>query len=184
MLTHTNGVLASAPGYDDVVVVRWPEQRAEAERLARLHRPHLLLVEPDAAPPNLGGCITDWIRLPADDADVRARLTALVARDPTPGRTRPRRIRRTLVSGRRVYLSPTDERIAEVAGRVVRPRRSGRGAVRTDLGGSRRHEQGTCPHLAAAQTHPTARAGDRLDPRLRLPAPRRARTAQDRHDAE
>src|SRR5690242_13702649 len=65
---------------DDVVVVRWPEQRADVERLTRLHRPHLLLVEENEPPPVIEGCLADWIRLPAADADVRARLVALAAR--------------------------------------------------------------------------------------------------------
>jgi hypothetical protein len=111
---HTDGASTSAPYHDDVVVVRWPEQRADAERLARLHRPHLLLVEPESAPPVLEGCLADWIRLPADDADVRARLTALDARArehpavPALGGFGELSFR-----GRRVFLSPTDERLAE-----------------------------------------------------------------------
>jgi two-component system, OmpR family, response regulator len=112
--THTSNAFTPAPDHDDVVVVRWPEQRADAERLARLHRPHLLLVEPDAPPPTLEGCLSDWIRLPAADADVQARLTALHSRSqehpPVPvldgfGELSFR--------GRRVFLSPLDERLAE-----------------------------------------------------------------------
>ena len=63
----------------DVVLVRWP---AEAERRARLREagtPRLLLVE-DGPPPAPTDCLEDWIRVPADDADVRARLEAVTAR--------------------------------------------------------------------------------------------------------
>jgi two-component system, OmpR family, response regulator len=114
VVSHTNDAFTSAPGQDDVVLIRWPEQRADAERLTRLHRPQLLLVEPDAAPPILEGCLADWIRLPADDADVRARLTALVAR----ARQHPAipaldGFGELSFRGRRVFLSPIDERLAE-----------------------------------------------------------------------
>jgi len=112
---HTNGAPVPAPHHDDVVVVRWPEQRADAERLARLDLPHLLLVEPDASPPTVDGCLADWIRLPAQDADVRARLTALVART----REHPAvpvldGLGELSFRGRRVFLSPTDKQLAEV----------------------------------------------------------------------
>jgi DNA-binding response OmpR family regulator len=40
----------------------------------------LLLVEPGAAPPVGDSCLEDWLRLPADDADVRARIRALAGR--------------------------------------------------------------------------------------------------------
>jgi hypothetical protein len=63
-----------------VVVVRWPE---ESEALARLRArgvPRLLLIAQGAPAPPGGECEEDWIRLPADDRDVRARLRAVAAR--------------------------------------------------------------------------------------------------------
>ncbi len=112
---HIDAASASVPDHDDVVVVRWPEQRADAERLARLHRPHLLLVEADAAPPVLEGCLSDWIRLPADDADVRARLTALVARlHEHPAIPTLDGFGELAFRGKRVFLSPIDEQLAAV----------------------------------------------------------------------
>jgi hypothetical protein len=100
---------------EDVVVLRWPDQRADAGRLARLGRPFLLVVESGAPPPDLDDCIADWIRLPADDADVRARLVALVgraARHPVV----PELDEHGEFSFRneRVFLSPKDERIARI----------------------------------------------------------------------
>ncbi len=98
---------------EDVVVLRWPEQEAEAERLDALTVPRLLLVEPGAPPPPTHSCLADWIRLPADDADVRARLTALVQRArehpmvPTLDDHGQMTFRR-----RRVFLSPADELLA------------------------------------------------------------------------
>ena len=40
----------------------------------------LLIVAPDAAAPATVDCDEDWIRLPAEDADVRARIATLAAR--------------------------------------------------------------------------------------------------------
>jgi len=61
----------------DVVVLRWPDEAPEVERLAAAHLPRLLLVESEADPPEGGDCEQDWIRLPADNRDVSARLRAL-----------------------------------------------------------------------------------------------------------
>ena len=64
----------------DVVLVRWP---AEADRRTRLRDqgvPRLLLVDGDDPPPHPDDCLEDWIRVPADDVDVRLRLDALAAR--------------------------------------------------------------------------------------------------------
>lgn len=67
----------------DVVLVRWPE---ESEHLAELRAggvPRLLLVGPDSAPPRAIDPLEDWVRLPADDQDVRARVATLEARAST-----------------------------------------------------------------------------------------------------
>ena len=61
----------------DVVLLRWPSEAHEVERLASARLPRLLLVEADADPPEGGACEEDWIRLPATDRDIGARLTAL-----------------------------------------------------------------------------------------------------------
>jgi two-component system, OmpR family, response regulator len=114
VVTHTDGVLTSPP-HHDVVVVRWPEQRADAERLARLDQPHLLLVEPGVPPPQLESCLADWIRLPADDVDVRARLSALAARSTQhPKVPLLDEFGEFAYGGQRVFLSPTDHRLAEL----------------------------------------------------------------------
>ncbi len=42
--------------------------------------PRLLLVEADQAPPTLIDCLEDWIRVPAPEEDVRARVDALTVR--------------------------------------------------------------------------------------------------------
>lgn len=71
---------SEADAGEQVVILRWPE---ESERLARLRAARvsrLLLIPPHAAVPPGGDCEEDWIRLPADDRDVRARLGALARR--------------------------------------------------------------------------------------------------------
>ena len=66
--------------HPDITLVRWPEEAERLERLRRDRLPRLLLVAPDAIAPPCGDCEEDWIRLPADDADVRTRLTSLTER--------------------------------------------------------------------------------------------------------
>jgi DNA-binding response OmpR family regulator len=64
----------------DVVLVRWP---AEADRRSRLQEqgvPRLLLVDEGHPPPHPEDCLEDWIRVPAEDADVRLRVDGLAAR--------------------------------------------------------------------------------------------------------
>src|SRR5262245_14277578 len=99
----------------DVVVLRWPEQADDVDRLDRLGVPRLLLVEPGVAPPEHESCLQDWVRLPAEDADVRVRLRALShrpARHPvapsidTVGQLSHR--------GQTLFLSPLDQRLAEL----------------------------------------------------------------------
>jgi two-component system OmpR family response regulator len=76
---QTNGTTGRRPG-SEIVIVRWPEESATLEHLRSLGRPRLLLVAPDSAAPATGECDEDWIRLPAEDADVRVRISALAAR--------------------------------------------------------------------------------------------------------
>ena len=64
----------------DVCVLCWPDQADEVDRLASLGTPRLLLVEPGVPPPAETSCVADWLRLPAEDQDMRARLAALSER--------------------------------------------------------------------------------------------------------
>jgi two-component system OmpR family response regulator len=67
----------------DVVVVCWPQEQAEVERLARLRIPRLLLVDPGCPPPVTDDVLEDWVRLPLDDREVKARLATLHRRAAT-----------------------------------------------------------------------------------------------------
>ena len=64
----------------DVVLLRWPEESARRTELETAARPRLLLVEPGDPPPDISDPLEDWIRLPAEDRDVRARVATLEAR--------------------------------------------------------------------------------------------------------
>jgi DNA-binding response OmpR family regulator len=75
---------------EDVVLVRWPAGAEERSALRAQARPRLLLVE-EGPPPDPGhDVLEDWVRLPADDADIRARARTLQQRwlgreqDPPP----------------------------------------------------------------------------------------------------
>ena len=74
----------------EVVLVRWPAEAARRDELRRVGAPCLLLLE-DGVPPPLCGPddLEDWIRVPAGDADLRARVEGLRRRgeartDPIP----------------------------------------------------------------------------------------------------
>ena len=64
----------------DVAVVRWPKETDHRDRLAREGRPRLLLLEAGVLPPLVDDPLEDWVRIPAADTDVRARLDTLALR--------------------------------------------------------------------------------------------------------
>ncbi|HLI55706.1 MAG TPA: helix-turn-helix domain-containing protein [Actinomycetota bacterium] len=99
----------------DVVILRWPEEESSLQRLRDLGRPRLLIVGPETAAPPVAECDEDWIRLPADDADVRVRITALAAR--AARHALPPRAKgdgRLTYRGRWVGLTGAEERLAEL----------------------------------------------------------------------
>ncbi|MGH2719657.1 MAG: helix-turn-helix domain-containing protein [Actinomycetota bacterium] len=97
--------LTGAEPLADVVILRWPEEESSLQRLRDLGRPRLLIVGPETAAPPVAECDEDWIRLPADDADVRVRH-ALPPRAKGDGRLTYRR--------RWVGLTGTEERLAQL----------------------------------------------------------------------
>lgn len=64
----------------EVVAVRWPEEREDAERLTAAGVAVLYIVRADDDPPIPTGCLEDWVRVPGDDRDLHARLAALELR--------------------------------------------------------------------------------------------------------
>jgi DNA-binding response OmpR family regulator len=67
----------------DVVLVRWPEEDTRLRQLRATGAPRLLLLNGESTPPELTDCLEDWIRLPADDRDLRARVATLSSRAET-----------------------------------------------------------------------------------------------------
>jgi hypothetical protein len=64
----------------DVLLVRWPSEAEQRARLAERNIPRLLLVDDGIPPPDALDCLEDWIRLPASETDVRARIDGLQTR--------------------------------------------------------------------------------------------------------
>src|SRR5690606_32791771 len=64
----------------DVVLVRWPSDEHVLEVARRGSVPRLLLVEGDSPPPVVQDELEDWIRVPADEVDLHARVEALAGR--------------------------------------------------------------------------------------------------------
>ena len=64
----------------DVTLLRWPAELTRRERLAADGLPRLLLVEGGELPPVVVDVIEDWIRVPAEESDIRARVATLQAR--------------------------------------------------------------------------------------------------------
>ena len=64
----------------EVVAIRWPEERDDAARLAAAGVAVLYLVDADDDPPVPTGCLEDWVRIPGEERDLRARLAALELR--------------------------------------------------------------------------------------------------------
>jgi DNA-binding response OmpR family regulator len=61
----------------DVVLVRWPHERERRDELAAGGEPRLLLVEAGAEPPVPEDILEDWIRVPADEADLQLRIEGI-----------------------------------------------------------------------------------------------------------
>jgi DNA-binding response OmpR family regulator len=64
----------------DVTMLRWPEEDGRREALTMAGGPRLLLVPEGQEPPPVGDCLEDWIRIPAAENEVRARVDALAVR--------------------------------------------------------------------------------------------------------
>jgi hypothetical protein len=62
----------------DLVVLRWPSQSAERDLAAFSGQARLLLVAPDASPPQSSDVLEDWVRLPLDAAELESRRAQLM----------------------------------------------------------------------------------------------------------
>lgn len=107
-----------------MILVRWPAAEPTRARLRDDGVPRVLLVDPSSPPPVVTDELEDWIREPADDADLAARIDAVERR------ARSRSTRPTLdddgvlrLAGTLVALPPVEARLTRVlldrAGTVV-----------------------------------------------------------------
>jgi len=63
----------------EVELVRWPKDESRRLELDEQNLPRLLLVDAAHEPPITSDPLEDWIRLPADDVDLDARIGGLAA---------------------------------------------------------------------------------------------------------
>jgi hypothetical protein len=98
-----------------VSLVRWPTESDRREALRQAGEPRLLLVE-QGAPPVPSDHREDWIRLPADDVDLRVRVEALRRRlgAESPGTPDIDDDGVLRVGDRWVALPPVEARLASV----------------------------------------------------------------------
>ena len=98
-------------------MLRWPEEEARRTRITQAGGARLLLVPDGQEPPQVGDCLEDWIRVPADEDDVRARVDALAVRSQAHmnGSTSPMLddFGVLRVNGAWVALPPLEARLAE-----------------------------------------------------------------------
>jgi DNA-binding response OmpR family regulator len=64
----------------DVTMLRWPEEAGRRSSISQSGVPRLLLVADGEEPPPVADCLEDWIRVPAAESEVKARVDALAAR--------------------------------------------------------------------------------------------------------
>jgi hypothetical protein len=103
------------PMTPNVVVVCMPEQSERLVALRAADIPRLVVVAAGTAPPTVVGDHEEWIRFPADAAEVHARLEALSARVARSAPPRPSLDDDGLlhVGARWVALSATNEKLAD-----------------------------------------------------------------------
>lgn len=95
----------------EVALIRWPAEAERLEALRRVGAPRLLLVERSVDPPDVADPLEDWLRVPAPEADVKARVRTLETR--ASEGSAPRVVDGVLMfNGALVTLSPVEERLA------------------------------------------------------------------------
>jgi DNA-binding response OmpR family regulator len=97
-----------------VAVLRWPDEEPRREQLRSTSRARLLLVAPEAPAPVVADHLEDWIRLPADDRDMQARIDGLTlrAQDRRPAEPEVDDDGLLRIGGSWVALPPIEARLA------------------------------------------------------------------------
>ena len=96
-----------------MAIIGWPDDGGRLEELRARGEPRLLLVR-DGAPPALADPLEDWIRVPADDRDVAARVEMLRARAAATGPGVVLRGTVLEVGDRSVRLAPIQAALAQL----------------------------------------------------------------------
>ena len=99
----------------EVVLVRWPAEYERASQLLTAGAPLLYLIGGDDDPPDVEGCLADWVRLPGDSRDIDRRVAILEQRAAL--HTAPPRLDDNGLlhyRGRTVSLLPGEARLATV----------------------------------------------------------------------
>jgi DNA-binding winged helix-turn-helix (wHTH) protein len=109
--TGAGTVFGSEP---EVAVLEWPARQQDRAELARWGVPRLLLVAAENAPPHCIDCLEDWVRLPASEIDLRARLLALAARHPAHTRATLDQYGVLRRAGALVFLPPFEQALAQI----------------------------------------------------------------------
>jgi DNA-binding response OmpR family regulator len=73
----------------DVVLVRWPAEESRRIELRADGVPRLLLVDQGVPPPQSADDLEDWVRVPADEVDLHARVENLDRRARTRTQVEP-----------------------------------------------------------------------------------------------
>ena len=69
----------------DITLIRWPAEEQRLPKLRDARLPRLLLVDEDGPPPLITDELEDWIRVPAPEQDLRARVESLSYRAASTG---------------------------------------------------------------------------------------------------
>ena len=99
----------------EVALVRWPADHERASQLSTAGAPLLYLIGADDDPPDVEGCLADWVRLPGDSRDIDRRVAILEQRAGL--HTAPPRLDENGLlhfRGRTVTLLPCEARVAAV----------------------------------------------------------------------
>ncbi len=73
----------------DIVLVRWPAEESRRVELRDDRVPRLLLVDQGVPPPQSADDLEDWVRVPADEVDLHARVENLHRRAQTRTQVEP-----------------------------------------------------------------------------------------------
>ena len=83
-MSITTDEVDQPPDLGGVTLVHWPRQEGLRSELAGARRPRLLLLDAAQAPPLVWDELEDWVRLPADDDELRVRADTLRRRAAPP----------------------------------------------------------------------------------------------------